>query len=116
MREAERRKQPRVAVRLPLQLMLQDSKISTEIEDLSNSGIRFRTPAALPLMSRVQISLELPAGAKERIYVSATGVVVRSDAAPRGGPHRFETAIFFEDITEASRLQISRFVQTRMGK
>jgi len=94
--------------------MLKDERVSTEIEDLSNAGIRFRTPSALPIMSRVQIALELPTGGKERVLVSATGVVVRSDASASAGSHRYETAIFFEDITEASRLQIARFVQSRL--
>lgn len=96
--------------------MLKDRKVETQIEDLSNSGIRFRCPEPIPLMSQVQIALQLPTGAKPResTYLSITGVVVRSDPVAGAGSAPFETAIYFHEISDAVRLQIASFLQARL--
>ena len=109
--QPERRAHPRIDVNLPLRLTIGGKTVETEISNLSNSGIRFRTPAALPLLSRVQIALELPEG---NVGVSAplaiTGVVVRCDQIPGGEPTPYDTAIFFEDLSDRARGQLSHFV------
>ena len=114
MTRVERRKQPRVHVDLPLQLTFRDSTVATQIRDLSTSGIRFRAPSVLPLLSRVQIALELPempSGASAG-SLAITGVVVRSDET--GDDQRaFDTAIYFEDLSERARSQLSQFIASR---
>ena len=62
MTTVERRRHPRVPTDLPLRLTFKDKTVETRIQDLSGSGIRFQAPAALPILSRVQIALELPDG------------------------------------------------------
>jgi len=113
MKQQERRRHPRIAVDLPLRLTLQNRTVVTRILDLSTSGIRFRTPEALPLLSRVQIGLELPASGGAAAPLAITGVVVRCDelAAPDAAP--FDTAIYFEDLSETARHQLARFVSGR---
>ncbi len=110
----ERRRDPRISVDLPLQLTFRDRTVETRIRDLSNSGIRFRGPAALPLLSRVQIALQLPeVPATSTSSLAITGVVVRCDETGDGGSGRFDTAIYFEDLSPSARAQLSQFVTER---
>ena len=85
MSSTERRQHPRIQLDLPLQLTFGEKTFDTRISDISTSGIRFRTPEALPLMTRVQIGLELPSG-EESGPVALNGVVVRSDVRPDAAP------------------------------
>jgi len=120
MSQTERRSHPRVPVDLPLQLTLRDRTVTTRILDLSGSGIRFSAPKPLPLLSRVQLAIQLP----ERIEggvttpLAITGVVVRCDQTGEtrtesAGPDAFDTAIYFEDLSEAARSQLSQFVASQ---
>jgi len=112
MTQVERRKHPRIHVDLPLRLTVQDRTVETHIRDLSTSGIRFRSPSALPLMSRVQIALELPETQEGRAAsaLAITGVVVRSDESESKGKLAYDTAIYFEDISEPALRQLSQFI------
>ena len=115
MTRVERRKQPRIHVDLPLQLTIKDATVATQIRDLSTSGIRFRSPLVLPLLSRVQIALELPempSGGSAR-SLAITGVVVRSDNTGTGRRPDYDTAIYFEDLSERARSQLSQFIASR---
>jgi len=117
MTTVERRLAPRVPTDLPLRLTFKDRTVETRIRDLSASGIRFHAPAALPLLSRVQIALELPeAGSGEQpSSIAITGVVVRCMEREAGGEARYDTAIFFEDLSELARSRLSRFVTSRLA-
>ena len=116
MPKVERRRHPRVHTDLPLQLTFKDTLVQTKIHDLSSSGIRFRAPAALPLLSRVQIALELPdtEGGGAATTVAISGVVVRCAETEAGDAPPYDTAIYFEDLSEPAKRQISRFVATRL--
>ena len=111
--QPERRQHPRIEVNLALRLTIGGNTVETEIRNLSNSGIRFRTPSALPLLSRVQIALELPASDGASAPLAITGVVVRCDQIPGGEPTPYDTAIYFEDLSERARGQLSQFVTSR---
>jgi hypothetical protein len=115
MPTVERRREPRVAAQLPLRYTFGGRTIDTRIVDLSNCGIRFHTPQPLPVMTRMQMTLQLPEG-KRRTPITIVGVVVRC-AEVRGGSRRpFEAAIFFEDISPASaRARLHRFVGERLA-
>jgi hypothetical protein len=115
MTRSERRRQPRIRVHLPLKLTIQDRTVTTRIEDLSCSGIRFRTPAPLPLLTRVQIALELPhsGGGGEDASMAITGVVVRCDRAETAEASPYDTAIYFEDLSDRARGQLSQFVSAQ---
>jgi hypothetical protein len=113
---AERRRDPRVRTDLPLRLTFKDRTVETVIFDLSSSGIRFRAPAALPLLSRVQIALELPEGqAGEPSAIAITGVVVRCMGGAPGAEGPYDTAIFFEDLSDSARARLARFVSSRLS-
>ncbi|MHC4956181.1 MAG: PilZ domain-containing protein [Planctomycetota bacterium] len=115
MSTQERRKYPRIQLDLPLQLTLGDATIRSRIFDISTSGIRFKTPEPLTLMSRVQLAIQLPTGGGTPLALS--GVVVRSattEAAetPAEGAE-FETAIFFDDLTDKMHGQLTRFLESQ---
>lgn len=116
MAKVERRRHPRVHTDLALQLTFKDTMVETRIHDLSSSGIRFRAPAALPLLSRVQIALQLPDADAEGapITVAISGVVVRCAETEAGDAPPYDTAIYFEDLSEPAKRQISRFVTDRL--
>lgn len=116
MTTVERRRQPRVAADLPLRLTFKDRTVETRIQDLSGSGIRFRAPAALPLLSRVQIALELPdiTAGQPPASIAITGVVVRCREGDAADEARYDTAIFFEDLSEIARARLARFVSSRL--
>ena len=108
--QPERRRHSRIDVNLRLRLTIGGTTVETKISNLSNSGIRFRTPSALPLLSRVQIALELPEPGGVATPLAITGVVVRCDQVPGGEPTPYDTAIYFEDLSERARSQLSQFV------
>ena len=117
MTTVERRRFPRVPADLPLRLTFKDKTVETRIHDLSGSGIRFKAPAALPILSRVQIALELPDGTPGQpgASIAITGVVVRCREGDSGEAARFDTAIFFEDLSESARARLARFVSSRLS-
>ncbi|MHC4933350.1 MAG: PilZ domain-containing protein [Planctomycetota bacterium] len=108
----ERRRHPRVSISLPLRLTMGDSTVESLIQDLSSSGIRFRIPKPLPLLSRVQIALELPepelAGASSSLAL--TGVVVRCDRIVPGDSLPYDAAIYFDEISRRARGQLDQFL------
>ena len=116
MSTIDRRGSPRTRLDLPLNLTLGDETLASRLRDISTSGIRFRSTRALPLMSRVQLALELPSLGGNPLPIS--GVVVRSDLTvdeggdpdPEGGP--YETAIFFDDLTDKVSAQLMRFLDS----
>ena len=84
MSTQERRRFPRTELDLPLELTLGSTTLSSRIFDISTSGIRFWTPEALPLMSRVQLAIHL--GERTTAPLALSGVVVRSgNAVPELG-------------------------------
>lgn len=116
MTTIERRRHPRVPTDLPLRLTFKDKTVETRIQDLSSSGIRFKAPAALPILSRVQIALELPDSTpgQPAASIAITGVVVRCMEGD-AGETPFDTAIFFEDLSEIARARLARFVSGRLS-
>ncbi|MFQ5845814.1 MAG: PilZ domain-containing protein [Planctomycetota bacterium] len=113
----ERRRHPRIREGLPLRLTFGESTYDTLIVDLSVSGIHFRIPFELTLMSRVQIGLDLPAEEEHSAPIAVAGVVVRSDPVPPegGAGNLYDTAIYFHDCSEADRSRLGRFISHRLG-
>ena len=101
-----------------MKLIVGEKSVETRIRNLSCSGIRFHAPKPLQLMSRVQIALQLPEGPKnaQSTPLSISGVVVRCDIGDvEDGVEAFDTAIFFDDLSESARLRLSRYVTSTLG-
>ncbi len=115
MTQAERRRHPRIPVSLPLRLTLQDETVDTVIINLSETGIRLRMPKPMQLLSRVQIGIELPeTKGLTPASVAITGVIVRCEPT-EDDDIPFDTAIFFEDLSDAARGSISRFISAQLA-
>ena len=116
MDQVERRRTPRVEANVPLRLTFQDATVETRIRDLSSSGIRFRGPSAHPLLSRVQIALQIPEADSTfaPTPIAISGVVVRCDETRPGGPAPFDTAIYFDDLSDRARAQLVQFVASQL--
>ena len=115
MAGSERRRAPRVSERVPLALTGEGAGIHTESENLSAAGVYCTLNRFISPMTKLQVQLELPDGAK-RVRVRCEGVVVRVepviDSAERG---RYHVAVFFSDLAERDRAAISRFVAQRLA-
>ena len=114
----ERRRDPRVARRLTLTIADAREPVTTETKNVSRSGILCEVDRPIPLMEKVQISLELPGrfGASRRI--TCDGVVVRQERLPsnNGRPARYELAIFFTRMSPQHRRYLEEYVSDALAQ
>lgn len=111
---AERRQAPRASERVPLSITDGGVDVRVDTKDLSASGACCVTSQFIPLMTKVTLRLDVPHGA-QRVSITCAGVIVRIE--PIGTPEapRYNTAIFFTDISDQDRGAISRFVRERLS-
>ena len=110
----ERRRHPRIAKTLSLQLTHQVNELVTETTNISESGAHCTVNRFLPLMTKLQVKLAVPDTSKPQHATPLTceGIVVRIDPAheqPRQATYRI--AIFFHDLTERDRTVLGQYVQ-----
>ncbi len=117
---AERRRAPRADTRLPIRIFQTsaDGELEAHTRDLSASGVCCEVHQLLPLMSKVQLTLQLPAGdaAHPEQPIVCAGAVVRVDPIHTlgEGDATFRVAIFFTDVKEADRERIVRYVERQL--
>ena len=102
----ERRRDPRARASFPLVFIPPSGPIASDVRDVSRSGVCALLAKAIPEMTRVRFSFELPT-AEGPHRVEGEGAVVR--CVPSEG--RYEVAIFFTEIGEADRERIAGFVR-----
>ena len=107
----EKRSTPRVEEKLPLRVTEGDRQAVVETKNISASGVYFTTEKPMPLMSKVIITLLLPTRAGKNTKVECNGTIVRVVPMDAQSKTIYETAIFFDDITEKSKNVISRYVK-----
>ena len=103
----ERRQFPRVPEAFRLQYRMDGelaSWVTVETRDLSASGLRFRTEAAMPLRAILRLRIELP-GFREPVELK--GHVVWSEMKSNGSS---EHGVELVDVTERQRLAIDTLV------
>jgi len=83
------------------------SDIITYVDNISAAGVLFHTVEALPVMTRLEVTLLLPEPSGEEI--EAEGIVVRCES-DEGEEGRFFTAMLFTGISEGARAAINRYV------
>ena len=115
----ERRQAPRISAKLAMQVAGTDetSVVTTESINLSASGIQFGSRQFLSPLTKVALTLILPAFGRrlrrERM-LQCQGVIVRCEE--RTGPRqqtRYELACYFTDLTEGDRELIEQYVLWR---
>ena len=114
MTKEDRRLSPRIEdSRLAVKLKLggYDSIIHTL--NISASGVYCKIDKEIPLMSRVKLALMLP-GHTTLDGVEITGVVVREHPVIINGEIKhYDTAIFFEDISQKDKDAILAYISKR---
>lgn len=109
----EKRRHPRLEKTLPLKLSsARQADIVTQTKNLSCVGAYCTVNKAIPLMTKLKITLLLPEKtkqAKERSSkVNCVGVVVRSEQSPQEGT--YDVAIFFEQIREKEKVKLEEYI------
>ena len=81
------------------------------MRDISRAGVCFFLDRPIPLMTVLELALELgPTRGATR--VAGHGAVVRCEKIAKAIDH-YEIAVFLHEMTEADRLTIENFVRAR---
>lgn len=107
----EKRSTPRIEEKLAIKIMEGDYCAVVETKNISASGVYFTTDKPLPLMTQVMITLLLPTNTGKNTKIECNGTVVRVIPITIQSKTVYETAIFFDDITEKTKNVISRHVK-----
>ena len=114
----ERRREPRAAERLPLAIRDASAELTTETNNLGDSGVYCTLDRFIAPMSKLELRFELPNKKGHRpIPLRCAGVVVRvepviSSTAQQG---RYHVAVLFTELAERDRAAIARFVRQRLS-
>ncbi len=115
----ERRKYPRVYEPVPCEVSVGPSALVTQAKNLSCGGVLCLLSVALPLMTKLEVTLQLPGvgrGSPPQ-SIRCIGVVVRQELSLQpdsGKAASFQTAIYFSDIKQEDRRRIAEFVLQSM--
>jgi hypothetical protein len=115
----ERRKSPRIAAKLAMQVSGGDeaSVLTTESINLSSTGIQFVSRAFLSPLTKVSLTILLPPFGRrlrrERI-LKVDGVIVRCEEAERIRQRpRYELACYFTELGTEERDLLDQYVAWR---
>jgi hypothetical protein len=105
----ERRRYPRAQIDGQVTLTLKSGTFGAKLRDISRAGVSFYLERSVPIMTLLELKLDLP-GAPGPVI--ARGAVVRCE---RIGPsvEHWEIAVFLHETTEADRAAIDTFVAAR---
>jgi hypothetical protein len=106
----ERRRFPRAQIDGIVTLQLKSGVHNAKLRDISSSGVSFYIDRSVPLMTLLELRLELPAASPRPI--TARGAVVRCDRIGASVEH-WEVAVFLHETTERDRAAIEAFVAAR---
>ena len=117
--ESERRKSPRVKHGLPLKISADEMDFITQTQDIGVNGALFHLEKAVPLMSRLAMTLLVPSQGKKRTTrkILCNGVVVRCEpvhAKEAGG--EYNIAVYFTALKDSDRKTLMKYVHQVLGK
>ena len=104
----EKRRAPRVATDIPIQLTAPAEGSPGNLRDISTVGLCCEVAEPLQEMTVVSIELSLP-GSDENHQVA--GAVVRCDRAAARNKMAYEIAIYFTEISNSTRRAIGTYVE-----
>jgi len=114
----ERRRHPRVSAAAEAHISLPDGQVEGLTVDLSSHGLRCIVPKEFKPFEKVKVHLALAHFGHNTRWVRAEGVVVR--VMPLGGAQgslpKYEVAVFFPEMSTASRKALDRFLQAQAGR
>src|SRR5213594_2460988 len=107
----ERRQHDRVATRLPIDADVEGQRFQIEASNLSAGGAYCRSDRRFPVMTRLEVSVDLPGdGGGEALRFDAVVVRCESEGTDSGG---WRLALYFPDLEPAARIRLAHFVQSR---
>lgn len=107
----EKRSAPRIEEKIAIKVMEGDYCAVVETKNISASGVYFTAEKPLSPMSKVIITLLLPTNTTKNSKIECSGTVVRVVPKTLQSKTIYETAIFFDDITEKAKNIILRHVK-----
>ena len=111
----ERRRHPRVAKSLSLQLSHTSDDIITETSNISASGAYCIMKRFIPVLTKMRVKLSVPDERTSKT-ISCEGIVVRVEPAhEQSKPTDYKVAIFFHDLTEHDRTVLAHYVQQHIS-
>jgi len=110
---SERRRWARADADIPVTISLVGGKSQARVRDVSRAGVCFYLDRAIPLMTVLEVALELrtPAGVRR---VAGHGAVVRCEKIAKAVEH-YEIALFVHEMSDADRKTVEEFVASRAG-
>ena len=104
----ERRRWIRAACDMPVSLNLGGTRCEARLRDLSRAGVCFFLDRSIPLMTVLDLSLDLrlPAGLRR---IRGAGAVVRCEKISKALEH-YEIAVFVHEMAEIDRKAVEEFV------
>ena len=102
----ERRRSVRISESFLFKVSHQGRQVQAITVNLSSHGVLGIVEKDIPMMSRLDITLQLPGGASK--VVRAKGVVVRKEKDARTG--RYLIAIYFSDLKLSDRKRFEKFI------
>jgi len=114
MTSSERRKAPRAVSQLEIVVGHDAQELAASTENISESGAYCTVSRFLPMMTKLQLRLEIPDGQSSKTLI-CQGVVVRIEP-PQASPEqqRYRVAIFFNDLTARDRSVLAHYVTQRL--
>lgn len=109
----ERRKHPRIIKKLSLKVNAGQFDLVTETQNISLSGVCCQVDKFIQPMTKVGLLLLLPMRLKnDKITtrkLSLEGAIVRAEQA-KDTKGKFNIAVFFNNMKEAGRANLSRYI------
>ncbi|MFN0243813.1 MAG: PilZ domain-containing protein [Planctomycetota bacterium] len=107
-KESERRRWTRAEVDLPITVSLSEGKTDARVRDISRAGVCFFLDRPIPMMTVLEVALDLRVKNGVR-HVRGNGAVVRCEKIARAVEH-YEIAVFLHEMAETDRQCIEEFV------
>jgi hypothetical protein len=94
-----------------MEITLGGGRASAESLNVSANGVYFASSAYIPLLTRLRITLELPAEGGHTARVSCDGVVVRTEPETESASVReYQVACYFTDISDSDRGRLETYI------
>ena len=116
---SDRRKTPRVAAELPIEIEGGPAEASGKTLNISENGVYFEVPHFIEPLTKVRMELLIPAASdseEKEIRFGFDGVVVRVEPetpADHAGP--FRVAVFFTKVPEYSLVALQTYIERNMS-
>lgn len=111
--QSERRKSPRIKHGLPMKISADETDFITQTQDIGVNGALFRLKKAVPLMSRLAMTLLVPSHGKKRTTrkIICNGVVVRCEPfRAKDTAGEYNIAVYFTALKDSDKKTLMKYV------